>query len=115
MILIMLVKNFIIVPGAILLITISYYYIKNIYEEYKKGRKEGIFKTWEECKQVVTGYPGAEYKGFYTEKEANDYLMGVDNPSEENLTSKLETSIPNQVVAYVDGSYDQNIMTQLKV
>ena len=42
MILIMLVKNFIIVPGAILLITISYYYIKNIYEEYKKGRKEGI-------------------------------------------------------------------------
>lgn len=81
----------------------------------KKGRKEGIFKTWEECKQVVTGYLGAEYKGFYTEKEANDYLMGVDNPSEENLTSKLETSIPNQVVAYVDGSYDQNIMTQLKV
>ena len=42
LILIMLVKNFIIVPGAILLITISYYYIKNIYEEYKKGRKEGI-------------------------------------------------------------------------
>ena len=75
----------------------------------KKGRKKGIFKTWEECKQVVTGYPGAEYKGFYTEKEANDYLMGVDNPSEENLTSKLETSIPNQVVAYVDGSYDQKI------
>ena len=42
MILIMLIKNFIIIPGAILLITISFYYIKNIYEEYKKGRKEGI-------------------------------------------------------------------------
>ena len=42
MILIMVIKNFIIIPGAILLITISCYYIKNIYEEYKKGRKEGI-------------------------------------------------------------------------
>lgn len=42
MILIMLIKNFIIIPGAILLITISCYYIKNIYQEYKKGRKQGI-------------------------------------------------------------------------
>lgn len=42
MILIMLIKNFIIIPGAILLLAISFYYIKNIYEEYKKGRKEGI-------------------------------------------------------------------------
>ena len=46
MILIMLVKNFIIVPGAILLITISYYYIKNIYEEYKKGRKEFLGRRY---------------------------------------------------------------------
>ena len=36
------IKNFIIIPGAILLLAISFYYIKNIYEEYKKGRKEGI-------------------------------------------------------------------------
>ena len=42
MILIMVIKNFIIIPGAILLLEISFYYIKNIYEEYKKGRKEGI-------------------------------------------------------------------------
>lgn len=42
MILIMVIKNFIIIPGAILLLAISFYYIKNIYEEYKKGRKEGI-------------------------------------------------------------------------
>ena len=41
MILLMVIKNFII-PGAILLIVISLYYIRNIYEEYKKGRREGI-------------------------------------------------------------------------
>lgn len=42
MILIMVIKNFIIIPGAILIITVSFYYIRNIYEEYKRGRKEGI-------------------------------------------------------------------------
>ena len=42
MILIMAIKNFIIIPGAILIIAVSFYYIRNIYEEYKRGRKEGI-------------------------------------------------------------------------
>lgn len=42
MILIIMIKNFIIIPGAILIIVISFYYIKNIYEEYKRGRHEGI-------------------------------------------------------------------------
>lgn len=42
LILIMVIKNFIIIPGAILIIAVSFYYISNIYEEYKRGRKEGI-------------------------------------------------------------------------
>ena len=42
MILIMVIKNFIIIPGAIIIITVSFYYIRNMYEEYKRGRKEGI-------------------------------------------------------------------------
>jgi len=42
MILIIMIKNLIIIPGAILIIAISFYYIKNIYEEYKNGRKGGI-------------------------------------------------------------------------
>lgn len=42
MILIMVIKNFIIIPGAILIIALSFYYIRSIYQEYKRGRKEGI-------------------------------------------------------------------------
>lgn len=30
-----------------------------------KGRKTGIFETWEECKAQVENYPNAEYKAFY--------------------------------------------------
>ena len=29
-----------------------------------KGRKEGIYETWEECKQQVEGYPSPLYKSF---------------------------------------------------
>jgi ribonuclease HI len=29
-----------------------------------KGRRTGIFTTWDECSAQVSGYPGAEYKAF---------------------------------------------------
>jgi len=35
-----------------------------------KGRRNGIFTSWEECEKQVKGYAGAEYKSFGTLKEA---------------------------------------------
>ena len=29
----------------------------------KKGKQTGLFYSWNECKESVSGYPGAEYKG----------------------------------------------------
>lgn len=29
-----------------------------------KGRRTGIFKTWDQCAAQVNGYPGAQYKSF---------------------------------------------------
>ena len=29
-----------------------------------KGRSVGLFRTWEDCKDSVSGYPGAIYKSF---------------------------------------------------
>ena len=40
----------------------------------RKGKKTGLFYTWDECKDAVSGYSGAEYKGFASEDEARDYL-----------------------------------------
>lgn len=94
----------------------------------KKGKVTGIFLTWEECKESVDGYPGAEYKGFATDAEAYAYL-GISNPgaeaekeSDENsiigseelvIAKKTKSSVvrdfPNQVVAYVDGSFEASI------
>ena len=38
------------------------------------GRNPGIYTDWNECKKSVTGFKGAEFKGFKTLKEAEDYV-----------------------------------------
>lgn len=46
------------------------------YYAVKKGLMTGIVESWEECKSWVTGYPGAQYKGFATFAEAEAYIDG---------------------------------------
>lgn len=36
------------------------------------GRETGVFDSWESCKEQVAGYPGAIYKSFDSEDEANE-------------------------------------------
>lgn len=68
----------------------------------RKGKQPGIYSTWEACKAAVDGYPGAEYRGFATEEEARGYLGGTGS-------GETQACSGNQVVAYVDGSFDQKI------
>ncbi len=67
------------------------------YYAVRKGRKTGIFRDWKECKASVSGYPGAEYKGFPALEQAEGYLEG--SVQEEK---KQEGYVP----VYVDGSYN---------
>lgn len=39
-----------------------------------RGRKQGIFTSWEEVEQYVKGYKGARYKGFKTLEEAEQWI-----------------------------------------
>ena len=48
---------------------------KKIYA-VKRGRKTGLFNTWDECKAQVAGVQGAVYKGFMDIDEANAWLSG---------------------------------------
>jgi len=68
----------------------KYYVVRN-------GRKNGIYRTWEECKAQVDGFKGAIYKSFKTEKEAQEFfLAGV---------AGSQACRENIVKAYVDGSF----------
>ena len=67
------------------------------YYAVRKGTVTGIFRTWEECKNSVHGYSGAEYKSFPTLEEAKEYLKVGDATKEET----------DRVRIYVDGSFDK--------
>ncbi len=62
----------------------------------KRGYNSGIYETWNECKKQIEGYSGAVYKSFKNIMDAKEFL------SDEN------ENIDADLVAYVDGSYDEN-------
>ena len=70
----------------------------------KKGKQTGLFYSWDACKESVIGYPEAEYQGFETEEKAKNYLE-----NKEQEVPKIEEKANNQLVAYVDGSFDEKI------
>lgn len=65
----------------------------------KKGKKTGIYYTWEDCKRMVEGYSGAVYKSFSTMEEAEKFLG-------EAGKKEKQKQIP-EIYAFVDGSYNQ--------
>jgi ribonuclease HI len=48
---------------------------KKVYVVWK-GRKTGIFDTWDECKEQIHEFPQAEYKSFKTRQLAEQALNG---------------------------------------
>lgn len=77
------------------------------YYGVKKGKKTGVFQSWEDCKKSVDGFPGAEYKGFATYEEARAYL-GLKTDMTDGDTDR-KTADSNKLLTYVDGSYDDSI------
>ena len=69
----------------------------------KKGIKTGIFKTWEECKEVTSGVSGAVFKSFQ-DYEMEEALKFIGETKEETqVVDKKDTA-----VAFVDGSYNDD-------
>lgn len=78
---------------------------KKKYYGVRVGKTPGIFETWEACRASVEGYPGAEYKGFATAGEAEEYL-GILKPGEKTGEKPGGST---QLLAYVDGSYHDGL------
>lgn len=67
------------------------------YYAVKKGRKPGIYLTWDDCKKQVNGFSGAIYKSFSSREEASDFLDDINGKQVDE----------DAVLAYVDGSYNK--------
>ena len=79
--------------------------VKKKYYAVKNGRNIGIYSSWSECEKQVKGYSGAEYKSFLTLKEAKAYLNGEENSEEKDICDLKD----NEMIAYVDGSFDVKV------
>ncbi|XP_055234687.1 ribonuclease H1 isoform X1 [Gorilla gorilla gorilla] len=60
----------------------------------RRGRKTGVFLTWNECRAQVDRFPAARFKKFATEDEAWAFVRKSASPevSEESLLPRLECS-----------------------
>ncbi len=70
---------------------------KNNYYAVRKGRKIGIFKTWNECRLQVEGFSSAEYKGFASIDDAISYMEAPGKP--EQRKNALEPLTAAQIEA----------------
>lgn len=97
---------------------------KRNYYAVRKGTVTGIFESWADCQSAVSGYSGAEFKGFSTLEEAQNYLNPdgtVGEPihlppspayTEDKNQPESQDEIqpePGRVIAYVDGSFDAKL------
>ena len=95
------------------------------YYAIHKGHKTGIFLSWEECKQNVSGYKYARYKSFKVKSDAEYFVKyGKSKPLQtldqfftitkktENYTSpkspKLLSEKDIDISVYTDGSCHNN-------
>ena len=77
---------------------------KKKYYAVKKGREVGIFNSWDECKRLVMGFPGALYKGFENIDDASDWMgecQSKNNSQKESIVDVMD----GKPYAFVDGSY----------
>lgn len=68
------------------------------YYAVKKGKKPGVYRTWDECKAQTDGFSGAIFKSFKTQEEAEAF---IGNKKEDIIEDKKP-----QVYAFVDGSFN---------
>ena len=90
--------------------------MKKNYYAVKKGLTPGIYTDWESCRAQVTGFPGAEYKGFATLAEAEAWVgsaggqaivpeTSVSGIGRDEIDDGAPHPDPGCAIAYVDGPF----------
>lgn len=68
----------------------------------KKGKVPGVYTTWDACRRMVYGFPGAVYKSFPTREEAEAFADVA--ASEDGGNQSVDVTPENY--AFVDGSFN---------
>ncbi|AMB98841.1 ribonuclease H [Aerococcus urinaehominis] len=75
------------------------------YYAVRRGRKPGIYRTWDQAKAQVQGYSQAEFKSFTDPDQAQAFMAGGSNRLGSSPGNE-EADKGQEMTVYVDGSYD---------
>jgi ATP-dependent DNA helicase PIF1 len=73
----------------------------------RKGRRMGIFPSWEACKVHVDHYPRAEFKGFATLAEAQTFLGEMYYTNSQQTSVAVTPSSPT-TIGHMDVGTDED-------
>ena len=77
------------------------------YYAVRVGKTPGIYLTWDACKAMVDGYPGAKYKGFESIAEAEAFLEGTVYAALDSSDTLCDVQVDaDKAYAFVDGSFN---------
>lgn len=68
----------------------------------KKGKVPGVYTTWDACRRMVHGFPGAVYKSFPTREEAEVFADVAASEGSKNQSA----DVTPENYAFVDGSFN---------
>lgn len=73
------------------------------YYAVSRGRRPGVYRTWEECQRQINGYSHAEFKSFDTEAKAQRFVQQGSTPPV--ATEEQDEPEAFRLVLYTDGSH----------
>ena len=73
------------------------------YYAVKRGLVPGVYTTWDECSNQVTGFPGAIFKSFKNKADAEAFISDTKQTAPQTKSHKTH----NTPYAYVDGSFNK--------
>lgn len=76
------------------------------YYAVKNGRINGIFLSWDDCKEQISHFPNAIYKSFIKLLDAVEYITQKNSFNSFNETDFNNKSNAETCFAYVDGSFN---------
>ena len=97
------------------------------YYAVHKGKKTGVFNTWDECKKMIIGYKGAKYKKFNILEDARDFVKNgllikkmVNNTidkyfckKEDKIDDKIEDTIKDKIDHKIDHKIEDKIIHKI--
>ena len=75
----------------------------NKFYAVKKGRKKGVYQTWDECQAQTHKFSGAVFKSFKTLQEAQDFIGANSNVNVSEKTSVKKSTNPPYIPPLMTG------------